>query len=494
MEKQSFKLDSDIAWNVFSINADMECETEDDFPAIHTLRHTSQVCSSWRDLIVSSPSLWARVINGDSLRAERWRKEVLNRTGCCSLSVRGETDQEGVISLLVENWPRIRHLTLNFVRSTPKKFKQDMDLWTLLVRPANVLESFQLSLRITVSDYWEPNGIFSPPDFTIFDNHAPLLKHFSAMGINSDIRADWALQLRHLALSTPIPVHELIEALSHLPFLETLEDRFSHAVVRGDPERSRCLPKIALPRLKNILISTKVDITPYMDFLAQVEPVYDRVLAFNSEPCQSRYIPDLQGIAAVSEILCIYSNQADLGASTKVTLRLFRSEFTIKALLPARREFRFSQECRSDFPADDTVNQLLSAFHPPTFHDVRILDLHVAAECGISLMDPNFINFIMSFPSLDILDTSPMTLDFLLGLPEGILKAVFPVMQEIQIYSPMDNEIASVRAFILSRSALGVPISILNVRKLGWRDLKNLGPLEECVGLTVTVISLNRKT
>ncbi|KDR73291.1 hypothetical protein GALMADRAFT_728899 [Galerina marginata CBS 339.88] len=241
METQIFKLDRDVVLDIFLINADMECATEDRFPAVHTLRHTSQVCSAWRDLILSSPSLWARVIDFNFLHDGRWRKEVLNRTGGYSLSVRGGTaDQEVVIPFLAENWLRIRCLTLSFVSSSSENFKKDTGLWNLLARPANVLESFQLSLRTTELDYWAAQPIFSPPDFTLFDNQAPLLKSFSAWGINSDIGADWALHLRHLEVSHPTPIHGLLEAFSHLPLLESLlvKERGCHAIVRRDVERS----------------------------------------------------------------------------------------------------------------------------------------------------------------------------------------------------------------------------------------------------------------
>ncbi|KDR73290.1 hypothetical protein GALMADRAFT_158383 [Galerina marginata CBS 339.88] len=480
MENHIFKLDRDVIWNVFLINADMECIAEHKVPAVHTLRHTSQVCSAWRDLTLSSPSLWARVINFDFLRGEGWRKEVLNRTGRSPLSVRGDTDQEVIIPLLAENWSRIRYLNLAFLRSAPEKFRQDTDLWHLLARPATVLESFQLSLHVLKPEYWEPDQIVSPPDFTIFDNHAPLLKHFSTSGINPNIGADWSLQLRHLALSIPIPVHELLEALSHLRLLETF---VSHAIIRGDAERSRTLPKISLPQLKNIRIYSTMDITPNMIFLAQIEPVQGRVLTFDTDTKPNSpdgYISDLRPISVTSKVLSMYSNQAGLGASTQLTLQLYEFVFGLSGFLPARRQFRFSLGFHPRFRGDDTLSQLLSALYSPIFHHTRTLKLYVGEGCGLSPIDPNFINCIASFPSLDILYTDSTTLDFLLRLPEDVLKSAFPVMREIQMRSLLMYEIAPVRTFIHSRSVLGVPISILTVNGTEWWNSENSESLEEC--------------
>ncbi|KDR77727.1 hypothetical protein GALMADRAFT_411780 [Galerina marginata CBS 339.88] len=84
------QLNRDLLWQIFSLNAEigpLEPEPHD-IPAIHTLRHTSQVCSAWRDLALDCRSLWARVIDFNCLRHEEWRDEVLRRTATSPLSVR----------------------------------------------------------------------------------------------------------------------------------------------------------------------------------------------------------------------------------------------------------------------------------------------------------------------------------------------------------------------------------------------------------------------
>jgi len=64
------QLSRDLLWYIFSVNAEMQpLEPESrDIPAINTLRHTSQVCSTWRDIVLDTKSLWGRVIDFNCLR------------------------------------------------------------------------------------------------------------------------------------------------------------------------------------------------------------------------------------------------------------------------------------------------------------------------------------------------------------------------------------------------------------------------------------------
>ena len=152
------QLSQELLWYIFSVNAEMEpLEREShNIPAINTLRHTSQVCSAWRDLALDAQSLWGRVIDFNCLRHEEWRDEVMRRTGTSPLFVQcgrehwglpGCPDfEDNVISILSENWTRLRSLKMKFLRSQATDYENDRAIWSLLERPATALEVFELSL------------------------------------------------------------------------------------------------------------------------------------------------------------------------------------------------------------------------------------------------------------------------------------------------------------------------------------------------------------
>ena len=115
------KLHRDLLWRIFALNADIETRpggvyyTDELFrlSPLTTARHTSQVCASWRQLIIGSPSLWGNMIDLNSLRqrSDTWRNEVLLRTGTCELSISGNISDgtQGVTEffalVLKHHWP-----------------------------------------------------------------------------------------------------------------------------------------------------------------------------------------------------------------------------------------------------------------------------------------------------------------------------------------------------------------------------------------------------
>ncbi|PPQ76742.1 hypothetical protein CVT26_004464 [Gymnopilus dilepis] len=115
-------LHQDILWLIFTFCAIMHPQSDNQTPAVDTLRYASQVSSSWRNLLLSSPSLWGRVINLTRLeQSPEWLEEVMKRTGDSWLYVRAAPDGEMrdlrfeddfVRSFVTHHWKRIRWLDL----------------------------------------------------------------------------------------------------------------------------------------------------------------------------------------------------------------------------------------------------------------------------------------------------------------------------------------------------------------------------------------------
>ncbi|KAF4618535.1 hypothetical protein D9613_009707 [Agrocybe pediades] len=128
-------LSDDLLWRLFTLftigNFDNEwiwdCgvrwknpmqQEPEDKPLI-TLRHVSQVCSRWREIVLSSSSLWANALDFQYLRQQEnmWREEVIRRTGAALLSVIAlrpllgqPPDSDFLWDFLAQNRDRIRRL------------------------------------------------------------------------------------------------------------------------------------------------------------------------------------------------------------------------------------------------------------------------------------------------------------------------------------------------------------------------------------------------
>ncbi|KDR66056.1 hypothetical protein GALMADRAFT_273768, partial [Galerina marginata CBS 339.88] len=78
----------DILREIFLFNANIFTKRK----CIETTRLSSQVCHSWRSLILKSPTIWGRLLELSELElsTDRWREEVLRRSGNSLLWVRGQ--------------------------------------------------------------------------------------------------------------------------------------------------------------------------------------------------------------------------------------------------------------------------------------------------------------------------------------------------------------------------------------------------------------------
>ena len=73
------RLDFDILWHIFDMNADI---FEDD-TALKTTLATSRVCRDWRNFMLSLTTIWAHVIDLDHLlwNSVEGSREIIRRTG-----------------------------------------------------------------------------------------------------------------------------------------------------------------------------------------------------------------------------------------------------------------------------------------------------------------------------------------------------------------------------------------------------------------------------
>ncbi|KAF8908622.1 hypothetical protein CPB84DRAFT_168769 [Gymnopilus junonius] len=137
-----FNLNEDLLWSIFHLNADMFTDQK----ALETTRLTSQVCSSWRNLMLAAPSLWGRLIDLDALlrnSADRWGHELLRRNGEALLwikssSIIAEAPLALLLYVLEGSWFRIQRLALSI---NSFHFKANAKIWDKFYLPAPHLQN-----------------------------------------------------------------------------------------------------------------------------------------------------------------------------------------------------------------------------------------------------------------------------------------------------------------------------------------------------------------
>ena len=211
-----FKLNDDVLLYIFMLNADMF----DDVDALDTARFTSQVCRSWRTLMLASSSLWARLIDMDRISdssGDEWRKELMERSGDALLWIQLSDFHYSVntsefFDFIAKNWHRIQKL---FVHGNPP----DVEFIPLpLKSPAPHLEVFDVS--IFPNNSGETLGK-SQPGF-LFGNHAPRLFDFHLGGHSVDHRTPWLSHLQYLELDGEYFLQDLLGLLLEARNLEEL--------------------------------------------------------------------------------------------------------------------------------------------------------------------------------------------------------------------------------------------------------------------------------
>ncbi|KDR65499.1 hypothetical protein GALMADRAFT_148644 [Galerina marginata CBS 339.88] len=322
-------LDNDILWWIFWLNADMEDEAQNEngIIAIDTLRYSSQVCSGWRQVILSFSSLWGQVINLSRLE---------DHTAGLSEDVAAE--------ILEHNWDRIRWLELDF---TPFHWMDKLDIaqfWETLRRPSEVLETFRITFEGMDQ---ELSPILSPADFVVFNNLAPALRVFFAPNIKFNLDAPWLANIRFLALNGWVSAYDVIQAIPHMPFLECLTDEKSNAIAfTGDALSS--LPQITAPSINKLIISSSSDMGPYMDFLAQIKPAAGCYLAY-SHTSTALYTETL---TLANQVLYNYSRCCDFPSANHISLDLYPYLFNFEAQIPRKGYFRFKLRHHGKLPRD----------------------------------------------------------------------------------------------------------------------------------------------
>ncbi|KDR70662.1 hypothetical protein GALMADRAFT_880574 [Galerina marginata CBS 339.88] len=490
-----FQLNHDILGYIFALNADLEEEqriwTRGMHPAIVTLRHTSQVCAHWRELVIGSPSLWARVLDIDLLcqKKEEWRKEVMRRTGTAPLHFRVcddrsswfQTPETAAAWLLGEHWTRIRSLDLDF----SWYFTRNKDVWLeLFQRPAPSLEVFKFAWPCT-----EPPGYLYGPDFVLFSQQAPSLRTLGATNMRLDLTTFPLPNLRELILHSTVVAADLLKALSHMPVLEVLEPKTDRPFRRVRVNQDASLPTVLLPRLASIKFRVLHSVDIALSFLEHIIPANSCALRF-----EGKYTDELPGIGSEDlhgRVLSKYSKSSpELGTNISLEINLAPYRFLFGMNLSYRDRFSFSIESGEGSLPEGSISTLLSSFTVVRLDTIRKLVLQLDFEAKDSL-SPEITKFIISLVAVEEFQTDPPTLNSLLHIQGDTTAVIMPSLRTLWIYNIGEQDayqLVIVADFVNARIKLGSPVDTLTVL-MGRSVMVDVEPLRKLVpGLAVQML------
>jgi hypothetical protein len=312
------KLHRDLLWQIFTINTTLDLPkigqefcTCSPYPSpLTTARHTSQVCASWRQLIIDSPLLWGNIIDLQALRqkSDAWRNEVLLRTGHSDLSIFGDIRIGGIgrrrakefLEMLLKNhWTRIKwvHIRLDAFNTA---YQWPDSSWSALGRPAPSLRFFSIRFGEDLP------SICSSPGFILFANHAPLLAHFQQNEVPMNFQiALWTSNLISLTLNSTAnwKLRDLLETCSRMRSLQTLHLMFEFGT--SGPSPTGLLHYVNMPSLSTLIIECPFDVS--LAFLDHIEPASGCSLQLSADLTDIDSITPTELIAA-QRILAKFAN------------------------------------------------------------------------------------------------------------------------------------------------------------------------------------------
>ncbi|PPQ69052.1 hypothetical protein CVT26_003757 [Gymnopilus dilepis] len=489
------RLPQDIQWHMFSfvanMNAPLEYDTFTDSnllqsTALEDLISASQVCEAWRNILLRSSSIWAKVLRLDVLSqySEEWREEILRRTGTAQLCIMGRIRGPTRIyaygaSLISGQWHRDRIRMLD-VRVGRDALSQK-SLWDTFLRPAPHLLTF------TIVFEGARNLDITPRGSLLFAGDAPRLRNFCTKAITSTIDSSWSRNIRRLHLeAAAFGVADILEALKHMPTLEYLD---IHYFAGPAPSLLPAEESIILPNLADLRITNKLELS--LPFIHAICP---------SNRCALIW-------ATIGIAHSPVSNDAAL--MIQRALRRFSSGYfksgKVKSLRLALGEGRFEfgttssvynppADIFTDLPGDDSafyVNltsgipaqtqwMLLSSLSHLDFSSTKRLDFRPLRPFMEASEDMDQLSvFFKALVSVETLSTADEGTTFILEC--SMDASCLPALRRWELHNSIESEF-DVLTFLTSRSNLGLPIAVLDLTD---NQVGDWGLLESIEGLEV---------
>ncbi|KAJ3503328.1 hypothetical protein NLJ89_g8484 [Agrocybe chaxingu] len=520
-------LDEDLLLNIFMINANMDEDPseyrkffQDWGPrALTVTRNTSHVCSFWRQAMLSSPSLWGRLVDLDYLilLKKEWREEIMRRTGTSLLHVKNTHTTNWYIPtflpflayVLDVHWARIEILDV----STYFEGDYKGDLWYPIARPSKALKAFRVAL-----------GALQQPiqsGETLFGNDAPRLREVQLIArfqANLYLSSSWLSQLCHLEVSGAPPTSRptllaWLEKLADMPFLRILR---LYSAFNSVFEDRVSLPVIELPNLTKLQV--KQDLYSAALFLNHIKiPAKCRMCITISGIFTTPKFPSRDHL--IVDVLSKYSKRwfsantewTNLALNLKVMLwqSLSIVQFEENALEHDSTGSAVSKVFEASVNVGDDDVEILellpyfSVFSQCNFSHITMLSIRLTfsldmAPAAISHLQNIISHSVHALPEVEALATSMELISQLTKLPrDADMPTPFPKLKVLTLYDTFvirewddtgehpnpGREVAEL--FFRQRQEDGCPIQVLDLTACEYSTSPDMSYLENVEGMKV---------
>lgn len=217
---------------------------------METTLSSSHVCQHWRNIILSSHSLWGRLVISTPKRKRDCIEEIILRSGSSPLWVEAVLDDTipEFTTILGRHWGRIERLEMNGAAIHLIQEHHISALWEVLHRPAPLLRSFSF-----INTDHARSSIQNRGPLFAFD--APLLRTLVTNVIILPNSCPLFPHLRTLSWRLYGTLQEMFHCLKNLRFVECIVLRRTMMTEIVDRKILDDLPRISLPHLTSLNMS-----------------------------------------------------------------------------------------------------------------------------------------------------------------------------------------------------------------------------------------------
>ncbi|KJA24800.1 hypothetical protein HYPSUDRAFT_200349 [Hypholoma sublateritium FD-334 SS-4] len=488
-----YTINDDILLYIFTFNADMFSDDN----ALPTTRMTSQVCRHWRDLMLESPSLWAKLIDLDHMsisRTREWLEELFQRSGDAPLWIRAKSattcttprvrralySRPFFRDLISKNWHRIQKLIFSthsgfwFPRST-------------MCLPAPQLEHCEASVHSQqgVAPISNSNPLFA--------NHAPMLRSIYLKCLLVNRQAPWLGHLHSIVLDESYNVPNALAILSAAGSLQRL--KIKNNIYDYPDVTASTFPIASLPHLKSLEYNGG-NVPVIAELLDHIEIPVNCSLCIQITGCYDTTLANFR----IPSIINIFTRHAECALQTHIFddivfnyQRKSCISFACRATRPVPCSLRISLPLFDD--ADSNVLEIFSK---------RLIQLDLTSVKTLTFtadhqFPPWFGEFFSGLQSVETMHTDLQTLSHMARLQTKYASntpkkpsILFPALKVIDIDDDRrssqstlsDNH--AITALLLSRLHEGHPVATFGMpTHLPLHASTNLDALSELKGPAV---------
>lgn len=483
-------LPSYILWLIFEMNS-TSTGSDLDSP-LTTCISSSQICCTWRRIMLNSPSIWGRLIDFEHpfLLSRSWRTELLRRSENAPLWIQGRVDNrqgnDYLFFILKNHWERIQVLDIQPWSGLHANSLKDDELWAAFLRPAPILQTFKFS---NLSYESEPD-LFPNSPIPLFADQAPQLKVFRSTRVALNLRAPWISHVQDIYIPHPSTLADALGALKNMRALRSIS---FDSLVSSEADVVQHISPTTLPYLREIWVRY-CPIEVWLPMLERIiSPPDSSLLLISMKSYQHAEPMETTLKSACDQIMKFAQLPIPRSPPARILLRVNNEPsqpFQFELSLYDGQGDLYILVHLVDYPVLSHLLMLRFA-SSSLLNDVQKMSLHIPSNA--TDLSPGLAIFIASLASTTSLETSDYALCFLLEfVPPGSL----PKLHTLTFYRLLQRRrwpgswklkypSGVIMAFLQRRKSIGRPVSVLDLTDQPFSMLYDMDFLERLSGLMV---------